>query len=51
MKKQVQLAVWECRCEVCGHEWKSNGEEPPLRCAKCKTPYWDRPKEGSNAAD
>lgn len=27
-------------CKRCGHEWASKREHP-IRCAKCKTPYWD----------
>ena len=32
-----------CVCDVCGHKWLSLGEAPPSRCAKCKTPKWNRP--------
>lgn len=30
-------------CLRCGHEWPTKLERP-VRCAKCRTPYWDRPK-------
>ncbi len=30
-----------CKCDSCEHEWKQEGEIP-LRCAKCKSPYWNR---------
>lgn len=33
-----------CRCR-CGHEWLPRGEERPTVCPKCKSPYWDRPKQ------
>ena len=51
--KQAKIDVTVCRCERCGYEWKiKQGKELPLRCARCKTPYWNRPKEGdSHAAD
>lgn len=32
-------------CSVCNHQWSSKDSQKPLRCAKCKTPYWDKPKE------
>ena len=34
-----------CRCR-CGHQWLPRGEhEKPRVCPKCKSPYWDRPKQ------
>jgi len=34
-----------CRCR-CGHEWlPREGTEKPRVCPKCKSPYWDRPKQ------
>lgn len=32
--------VW--KCDVCDHEWLSRDENKPLRCASCKTPYWNK---------
>ena len=32
--------VW--RCDVCDHEWLSRDDDKPLRCASCKTPYWNK---------
>ncbi len=32
--------VW--KCDVCKHEWLSRDESKPLRCASCKTPYWNK---------
>ena len=29
-------------CLICGHEWVRRKPERPLRCGKCKSPYWDR---------
>ena len=31
------------KCLRCEYEWPSR-KEKPLRCAKCKTPYWNIPK-------
>jgi len=38
-----KVRVYEC--SACGHKWQSRGARP-LRCAKCKSPYWDRKKGG-----
>lgn len=32
--------VW--KCDVCNHEWLSRNDSMPLRCACCKTPYWNK---------
>jgi hypothetical protein len=35
-----------CVCFRCGNEWWPRQLQPPQRCAKCKSPYWNRaPKE------
>ena len=36
----ITKEVW--KCDVCGHEWMSRDNVKPLRCANCKTPYWDK---------
>lgn len=42
----VKIEVMGYRCERCGHEWvpRSEGEEPRV-CPKCKSPYWNRPRQ------
>jgi hypothetical protein len=46
--------LYQCTCNVCEHYWETVKE--PLRCAKCKTPYWNKErklkvrKEGEYAA-
>lgn len=32
-------------CKRCGQPWCYRGEGRPLRCGKCKSPYWDRPRK------
>lgn len=32
--------VW--KCDICDHEWLSRNNDKPLRCAGCKSPYWDK---------
>lgn len=29
-------------CCRCGKDWCFRGDGRPLRCGKCKSPYWDR---------
>jgi len=39
------------RCERCEHEWvPRNTEEKPRVCPKCKSPYWDRPRQNPGAS-
>jgi len=33
------------KCLRCGYEWYPRKPGKPVRCAKCKTPYWDKLKE------
>lgn len=33
-----------CYCERCGYEWFSQVEHP-VRCARCRSPYWNKPKK------
>ena len=38
------IGVWDklaCKCDRCGHAWIAEGEKPK-RCAKCKSPAWDK---------
>lgn len=32
------------KCYRCGHEWTQREEEKPRICPRCKSPYWDKPK-------
>ena len=41
MAKKVQL--WGYRCERCSHEWLPRDKKHD--CPKCKSPYWDRPRQ------
>src|SRR5579862_400751 len=34
-----------CRCDRCGHEWIPRDlDQDPIACAKCHSPYWNRPR-------
>jgi hypothetical protein len=37
--------VFQSICSRCGHKWQSRRGKP-LRCARCKSPYWDRAGAG-----
>jgi hypothetical protein len=46
------LSVLACQCCRCGHIWLPNGWKgeqgnQPKCCAKCKSPYWDTPKQNA----
>ena len=34
------------KCERCGHTWipRSTTDNTPTICPKCKSPYWNRPR-------
>ena len=36
----ITRKVW--KCDRCDHEWLSRDGEKPLRCASCKSPYWNK---------
>ena len=42
---KVRLEVWGWRCERCEHQWVPRTGEAPRVCPKCKSPYWDRPRQ------
>jgi len=46
---KIKLQLWGYRCERCGHEWIPHDQTPRI-CPKCKSPYWDRPRKGSEVA-
>ena len=42
-KAKVTTYRWTCRCERCGYEWVTLGDEAPTRCPGCKARNFDRP--------
>jgi predicted Zn-ribbon and HTH transcriptional regulator len=44
---RVSLPGW--KCERCGHVWVSRQQwtDEPRVCPKCKSPYWNRPRQKS----
>src|SRR6266705_2726808 len=35
------------KCERCDHIWtpRANSDKPPRVCPRCKSPYWDTPRQ------
>jgi uncharacterized C2H2 Zn-finger protein len=40
---EVKIDGW--RCERCEHIWPKTKDLKPRVCAKCHSPYWDRPRK------
>ena len=38
----MKIKLPKFKCLRCGHEWSPKKEEKPLRCAFCKSPYWEK---------
>lgn len=34
--------IVQVECKRCGGRWFPRTPEPPKRCARCGSPYWDR---------
>jgi len=35
----------ECHCLRCGYLWFTKLADRPVRCARCRSRYWNRPRE------
>ena len=42
---KIKLTVDGYLCSRCGHKWQRRKKVEPVCCPKCKSPYWDRPRE------
>ena len=42
---EEEILIKKCTCERCGHQWIPRIEETPGTCAKCRSPYWNRPRK------
>lgn len=40
---EITLKGWQC--ERCNHKWVPRETEYPRVCPKCKSPYWDKPRQ------
>ena len=43
MRGGRMAVIRKVKCEKCQYEWFPKSVEPPVRCAKCRSAYWDRP--------
>lgn len=52
-KQPLAFVAWgQCQCLRCGAKWyarKKNYHTPPKRCAKCRSPYWNKPYQRTAA--
>jgi DNA-directed RNA polymerase subunit RPC12/RpoP len=47
MGRMPKVQIWGYRCERCRHEWvPRDKDQDPKVCPHCKSPYWDRPRQG-----
>ena len=40
-----KVQIWGYHCQRCEHEWLPRKEGEPVTCPKCKSPYWNRPRQ------
>jgi NAD-dependent SIR2 family protein deacetylase len=46
------VQIWGWQCERCDHEWlPRNRERKPKVCPKCKSPYWNKPRQQRGKTD
>jgi predicted Zn-ribbon and HTH transcriptional regulator len=42
----MKVTVEGWKCQRCGHVWIPHEKDfKPRGCPKCKSPYWDRPRQ------
>jgi predicted Zn-ribbon and HTH transcriptional regulator len=48
MSMTGKVSVEGYKCERCGHVWvpRLYGKKQPVICPKCKSPYWNKPRQG-----
>lgn len=42
---EEELEVPRRTCERCGHSWILRRAQEPMICPKCKSPYWNKPRQ------
>lgn len=40
-----RVQIWGFQCERCDHKWVPRDDSHPKVCPKCKSPYWDTPRQ------
>ena len=48
-KTTMTIDVWECF--RCGHKWIGKNSSKPIKCPKCSSPYWAKPKKDEESDD
>lgn len=43
MRSVTEEIIVKVTCLRCGHQWFPYHPGTPIRCARCKTPYWNTP--------
>lgn len=41
----AKVLISTFKCLRCGHDWHPRSNRVPLRCGKCKSPYWNVPSK------
>ena len=39
------MSLPKYKCLRCDHEWVPRKEGKPIKCPKCQSPYWDKPRQ------
>jgi predicted Zn-ribbon and HTH transcriptional regulator len=48
----ISVEIFRCRCQVCGHRWRTNSLALPRRCPShaCRSTLWNRSQAGAPPA-
>lgn len=41
----AKIVMTGYQCDRCGHKWAPKKDVLPKVCPKCKSPYWDTPRQ------
>jgi len=44
----MKIKIPKRKCERCGHKWLLKKPTEPRVCPKCKSPYWDKPRQAKS---
>lgn len=45
IKQKNTVYIKQNECLRCDHKWFQRKPKKPIICPKCKSPYWDTPRE------
>ena len=45
----AEITLKGYQCERCNHTWVPRDEATPLVCPKCKSPYWNKPRQSKKS--